>query len=111
MSITHHQLSVSHNLSEVQEVIIASFLSSSQTFSSAGSSTGNIKARFENIAKEKEEEDRKKAEEERVRRQAKEQQEQEAARRKNEEAAKAQPSVPSVAVQSAPVCEVRVLLS
>ncbi|XP_026233471.1 src substrate cortactin isoform X4 [Anabas testudineus] len=46
----------------------------------AGSSTGSIKARFENIAKQKEEEDRKRAEEERARRQAKERQEQEEAR-------------------------------
>ncbi|XP_053709271.1 src substrate cortactin-like [Synchiropus splendidus] len=50
----------------------------------AGSSTGSIKARFENIAKQKEEEDRKRAEEERARRQAKERQEQEEARRKAE---------------------------
>uniref|UniRef100_A0A8C5HP15 SH3 domain-containing protein n=1 Tax=Gouania willdenowi TaxID=441366 RepID=A0A8C5HP15_GOUWI len=49
-----------------------------------GSSTGSIKARFENIAKQKEEEDRKRAEEERARRQAKEQQEQEEMRRKVE---------------------------
>ncbi|XP_054877008.1 src substrate cortactin-like isoform X1 [Poeciliopsis prolifica] len=39
----------------------------------AGSSTGSIKARFENIAKQKEEEDRRLAEEERARRQAKDQ--------------------------------------
>ncbi|KAM4744812.1 src substrate cortactin isoform 2-T2 [Anableps anableps] len=52
----------------------------------AGSSTGSIKARFENIAKQKEEEDRRRAEEERARRQAKEQQEQEEARRKTERA-------------------------
>uniref|UniRef100_A0A087YJ90 Cortactin n=1 Tax=Poecilia formosa TaxID=48698 RepID=A0A087YJ90_POEFO len=50
----------------------------------AGSSTGSIKARFENIAKQKEEEDRRRAEEERARRHAKEQQEQEEARRKVE---------------------------
>ncbi|KAI2653794.1 Src substrate cortactin [Labeo rohita] len=48
----------------------------------AGSSAGSIKARFENIAKQKEEEDRKRAEEERARRQAKEKQEQEEANRK-----------------------------
>ncbi|KAL1246930.1 hypothetical protein QQF64_034685 [Cirrhinus molitorella] len=48
----------------------------------AGSSAGSIKARFENIAKQKEEEDRKRAEEERTRRQAKEKQEQEEALRK-----------------------------
>ncbi|XP_023806274.1 src substrate cortactin isoform X2 [Oryzias latipes] len=52
----------------------------------AGSSTGSIKARFENIAKQKEEEDRRRAEEERARRQAKERQEQEEARRKTETA-------------------------
>lgn len=45
---------------------------------------GSIKARFENIAKQKEEEDRKKAEEERERRQVKEKQEQDDARRKVE---------------------------
>ncbi|CAL8352520.1 unnamed protein product [Merluccius merluccius] len=57
----------------------------------AGSGTGSIKARFENIAKQNEEEDRKRAEEERTRRQAKEKQEQEEARRKmeQEEAARA----------------------
>ncbi|XP_059207147.1 src substrate cortactin-like isoform X2 [Centropristis striata] len=61
----------------------------------AGSSTGSIKARFENIAKQKEEEDRKRAEEERLRRQAKEKQEQEEARRKIEEAPKAPSPVPA----------------
>ncbi|XP_078111804.1 src substrate cortactin isoform X2 [Sander vitreus] len=61
----------------------------------AGSSTGSIKARFENIAKQKEEEDRKRAEEERVRRQAKEKQEQEEALRKMEETAKAPSPVPA----------------
>lgn len=48
----------------------------------AGSGTGSIKARFENIAKQKEEEDKKRAEEERARRHAKEKQEQEEARDK-----------------------------
>uniref|UniRef100_A0A8C7G5X9 Cortactin n=1 Tax=Oncorhynchus kisutch TaxID=8019 RepID=A0A8C7G5X9_ONCKI len=61
----------------------------------AGSSTGSIKARFENIAKQNEEEDKKRAEEERARRQAKEKQEQEEAWRKMEETAKAQPASPS----------------
>uniref|UniRef100_A0A673MRB2 Src substrate cortactin-like n=1 Tax=Sinocyclocheilus rhinocerous TaxID=307959 RepID=A0A673MRB2_9TELE len=46
----------------------------------AGSGAGSIKARFESIAKQKEEEDRRRAEEERARRQAKEKQEQEEAR-------------------------------
>uniref|UniRef100_A0AAY4DY74 SH3 domain-containing protein n=1 Tax=Denticeps clupeoides TaxID=299321 RepID=A0AAY4DY74_9TELE len=50
----------------------------------AGASTGSIKARFENIAKQKEEEDRKRADEERTRRQTKEKQEQDEARRKIE---------------------------
>lgn len=63
--------------------------------STAGSGTGSIKARFENIAKQKEEEDRKKAEEERARRQAKEKQEQEEARRKAEERAKTPSPVPA----------------
>uniref|UniRef100_A0AAY4DXZ6 SH3 domain-containing protein n=1 Tax=Denticeps clupeoides TaxID=299321 RepID=A0AAY4DXZ6_9TELE len=44
----------------------------------------SIKARFENIAKQKEEEDRKRADEERTRRQTKEKQEQDEARRKIE---------------------------
>ncbi|XP_017575034.1 src substrate cortactin isoform X2 [Pygocentrus nattereri] len=60
----------------------------------AGSGTGNIKARFENLAKQKEEEDKKRAEEERARRQAKELQEQEEARRKIEESAKARAPSP-----------------
>uniref|UniRef100_A0A8C9UZ79 Cortactin n=1 Tax=Scleropages formosus TaxID=113540 RepID=A0A8C9UZ79_SCLFO len=47
-------------------------------------SMGSIKARFENIAKQKDDDDRKKAEEERARRQAREKQEQEEARRKAE---------------------------
>lgn len=51
---------------------------------SAGKGTGNIRARFENLAKQNEEEDKKRAQEERTRRQAKEQQEQEEARRKAE---------------------------
>uniref|UniRef100_A0A8C9ZZS3 Cortactin n=1 Tax=Sander lucioperca TaxID=283035 RepID=A0A8C9ZZS3_SANLU len=68
----------------------------------AGSSTGSIKARFENIAKQKEEEDRKRAEEERVRRQAKEKQEQEEARRKMEETAKAPSPVPAASPSPTP---------
>lgn len=73
----------------------------------ASANTGNIKARFENIAKQKEEEDRKRAEEERSRRQAKEKQEQEEARRKEEEPAKAKPPspVPSPTPAAQPVYE------
>uniref|UniRef100_A0A671K3H5 Src substrate cortactin-like n=1 Tax=Sinocyclocheilus anshuiensis TaxID=1608454 RepID=A0A671K3H5_9TELE len=51
----------------------------------AGSGAGSIKARFESIAKQKEEEDRRRAEEERTRRQAKEKQEQEEARTKQKD--------------------------
>lgn len=61
----------------------------------AGSNTGSIKARFENMAKQKEDEDRKRAEEERLRRQAKEKQEQEEAQRKMEESARAPSPSPS----------------
>lgn len=76
--------------------------SSSHFVISAGSSTGSIKARFENIAKQKEEEDRKRAEEERARRQAKERQEQEEARRKIEEAPKAPSPAPAPAASPSP---------
>ncbi|XP_042265522.1 src substrate cortactin-like isoform X4 [Thunnus maccoyii] len=68
----------------------------------AGSSTGSIKARFENIAKQKDEEDRKRAEEERARRQARERQEQEEARRKIEETPKAPSPVPAASPSPAP---------
>uniref|UniRef100_A0A8C4H1G4 SH3 domain-containing protein n=1 Tax=Dicentrarchus labrax TaxID=13489 RepID=A0A8C4H1G4_DICLA len=68
----------------------------------AGSSTGSIKARFENIAKQTEEEDRKRAEEERVRRQAKEKQEQEEARRKIEATPKAPSPVPAAGPSPTP---------
>ncbi|XP_078018261.1 src substrate cortactin isoform X4 [Epinephelus lanceolatus] len=68
----------------------------------AGSSTGSIKARFENIAKQKEEEDRKRAEEERLRRQAKEKQEQEEARRNIQEEAKAPSPVPAASPSPTP---------
>lgn len=70
--------------------------------SPAGSSTGSIKARFENIAKQKEEEDKKRAEEERARRQAKEKQEQEEARRIIEETAKAPSPVPAASPSPTP---------
>lgn len=45
------------------------------------SRTSNIRANFENLAKEKEQEDRRKAEAEKAQRMAKERQEQEEARR------------------------------
>ncbi|XP_056100576.1 src substrate cortactin-like [Rhinichthys klamathensis goyatoka] len=74
----------------------------------AGNSAGSIKARFENIAKQKEEEDQQRAEEERARRQAKEKQEQDEARSK----LKAEPVSESVAhvyelepVSAEPTCE------
>ncbi|KAG7234525.1 hypothetical protein INR49_004511 [Caranx melampygus] len=71
----------------------------------AAGSTGNIKARFENIAKQKEEEDRKRAEEERARRQAKEKQEQEEARRKIEEAPKSPSPAPAASPSPTPPVE------
>ncbi|OXB73600.1 UNVERIFIED_CONTAM: hypothetical protein H355_002053, partial [Colinus virginianus] len=54
----------------------------------------NIRANFENLAKEKEQEDRRKAEAERAQRMAREKQEQEEARRKLEEQAKAKKQTP-----------------
>lgn len=48
------------------------------------SKTSDIRANFENLAKEREQEDRRKAEAERAQRMAKERQEQEEARRKLE---------------------------
>ena len=71
--------------------------------SSEANSTGNIKARFENIAKQKEEEDRKRAEEERAKRQVKEKQEQEEARRQIEERPKSpSPKAPSPVPAASP---------
>lgn len=58
------------------------------------SKTSNIRANFENLAKEKEQEDRRKAEAERAQRMAKERQEQEEARRKLEEQARAKTQTP-----------------
>lgn len=58
------------------------------------SKTSNIRANFENLAKEKEQEDRRKAEAERAQRMAKERQEQEEARRKLEEQARAKKQTP-----------------
>ncbi|EHB12338.1 Src substrate cortactin [Heterocephalus glaber] len=58
------------------------------------SKTSNIRANFENLAKEKEQEDRRKAEAERAQRMAKERQEQEEARRKLEEQARAKKETP-----------------
>ncbi|XP_028999479.1 src substrate cortactin-like isoform X2 [Betta splendens] len=68
----------------------------------AGSNTGSIKARFENIAKQKEEEDRKRAEEERARRQAKEKQEQEEARSQVQVAPKSPSPVPAASPSPTP---------
>uniref|UniRef100_A0A674NN40 Cortactin n=1 Tax=Takifugu rubripes TaxID=31033 RepID=A0A674NN40_TAKRU len=68
----------------------------------AGSNTGSIKARFENMAKQKEDEDRKRAEEERLRRQAKEKQEQEEAQRKIQESARAPSPVPAASPSPTP---------
>lgn len=72
----------------------------------AGSNTGSMKARFENMAKQKEDEDRKRAEEERLRRQAKEKQEQEEAQRKMEESAPAPSPTPPAQLSAAPTYQV-----
>ncbi|KAJ6667104.1 hypothetical protein lerEdw1_017082 [Lerista edwardsae] len=62
----------------------------------ANNKTSNIRANFENLAKDKEQEDRKKAEAEKAQRLAQEKQEQEEARRKQEQAkAKKQTPPPS----------------
>uniref|UniRef100_A0A8C0Q945 Cortactin n=1 Tax=Canis lupus familiaris TaxID=9615 RepID=A0A8C0Q945_CANLF len=59
------------------------------------SRTSNIRANFENLAKEKEQEDRRKAEAEKAQRMAKERQEQEEARRQLHEQAQAQAQKPT----------------
>ncbi|XP_047372605.1 src substrate cortactin isoform X3 [Sciurus carolinensis] len=58
------------------------------------SRTSNIRANFENLAKEREQEDRRKADAERAQRLARERQEQEEARRRLEEQARAQRQTP-----------------
>lgn len=70
----------------------------------ANSKTSNIRANFENLAKEKEQEDRRKAEAERAQRMAKEKQEQEEERRQLAEQARTQQqqSAPVSAPQPAP---------
>ncbi|XP_043093573.1 src substrate protein p85-like isoform X4 [Puntigrus tetrazona] len=59
-----------------------------QAFEGSSVGAGNLKARFENMAKASDEEDRKKAEEERARRVAREKREREEAQRKQEEQSK-----------------------
>ncbi|XP_047630977.1 src substrate cortactin isoform X5 [Phacochoerus africanus] len=69
------------------------------------SKTSNIRANFENLAKEKEQEDRRKAEAERAQRMAKERQEQEEARRQQEEQARAQKPTPPASPTPQPAPE------
>ncbi|XP_012613115.1 src substrate cortactin isoform X4 [Microcebus murinus] len=71
------------------------------------SKTSNIRANFENLAKEKEQEDRRKAEAERAQRMAKERQEQEEARRKLEEQARAKAHTPPASPAPQPAEERR----
>ncbi|XP_076971525.1 src substrate cortactin isoform X3 [Tamandua tetradactyla] len=71
------------------------------------SKTSNIRANFENLAKEKEQEDRRKAEAERAQRMAKEKQEQEEARRKLEEQARAKKQTPPASPPPQPAEEKR----
>lgn len=71
------------------------------------SKTSDIRANFENLAKEREQEDRRKAEAERAQRMAKERQEQEEARRKLEVSNDAVPILePSLSLQLGGVEEV-----
>lgn len=53
-------------------------------FSAASAGAGNLRARFENLAKASDEENRKRVEEERARRQARESREKEEAKRRQE---------------------------
>ncbi|XP_064143683.1 src substrate cortactin isoform X2 [Loxodonta africana] len=71
----------------------------------ANSKTSNIRANFENLAKEKEQEDRRKAEAERAQRMAKEKQEQEEARRTLEEQARAKKQTPPSSPTPQPAVE------
>uniref|UniRef100_A0A8D2DK34 Cortactin n=1 Tax=Sciurus vulgaris TaxID=55149 RepID=A0A8D2DK34_SCIVU len=69
------------------------------------SRTSNIRANFENLAKEREQEDRRKADAERAQRLARERQEQEEARRRLEEQARAQRQTPPVSPAPPPAEE------
>ncbi|KAF4010010.1 hypothetical protein G4228_001325 [Cervus hanglu yarkandensis] len=69
------------------------------------SKTSNIRANFENLAKEKEQEDRRKAEAERAQRMAQERQEQEEARRQLDEQARAQKPTPPASPTPQPAQE------
>ncbi|KAF3822360.1 hypothetical protein GH733_007734 [Mirounga leonina] len=69
------------------------------------SRTSNIRANFENLAKEKEQEDRRKAEAEKAQRLAKERQEQEEARRQLHEQARAQKPTPPASPTPQPAQE------
>ncbi|XP_042315567.1 src substrate protein p85-like, partial [Sceloporus undulatus] len=71
----------------------------------ANTKTSNIRANFENLAKDKELEDRRKAEVERAQRMAKDKQEQEEARRTLEEKAKAKEQTPPQSPTPQPVDE------
>ncbi|XP_054999069.1 src substrate cortactin isoform X2 [Sorex araneus] len=71
----------------------------------ANAKTSNIRANFENLAREKEQEDRRKAEAERAQRMAKERQEQEEARRQLAEQARAQKQSPPVSPSPQPAQE------
>ncbi|KAK2099940.1 hypothetical protein P7K49_021288 [Saguinus oedipus] len=78
-------LHVSPNASTFEDVAqVSSAYQKTVPVEAVTSKTSNIRANFENLAKEKEQEDRRKAEAERAQRMAKERQEQEEARRKLE---------------------------
>ena len=69
------------------------------------SKTSNIRANFENLAKEQEQEDRRRAEAERAQRMAKERREQEEARRQLDEQARAQKPTPPASPTPQPAQE------
>lgn len=83
------------NASTFEEVVqVPSAYQKTVPIEAVTSKTSNIRANFENLAKEREQEDRRKAEAERAQRMAQERQEQEEARRKLEEQARAKKQTP-----------------
>nr|XP_023510416.1 src substrate cortactin isoform X3 [Equus caballus] len=94
------------NASTFEDVAkVASTYQKTVPVEAVNSKTSNIRANFENLAKEKEQEDRRKAEAERAQRMAKERQEQEEARRQLDDAAsfKAEPSYRGPVSEPGPV--------
>nr|XP_023510417.1 src substrate cortactin isoform X5 [Equus caballus] len=94
------------NASTFEDVAkVASTYQKTVPVEAVNSKTSNIRANFENLAKEKEQEDRRKAEAERAQRMAKERQEQEEARRQLDEQARARKQTPPASPAPQPVQE------